>query len=38
MGAGLLKEVAVEYAKTFQATHVILHRYSYSLLASLKSN
>ncbi|KAI3444269.1 hypothetical protein Pfo_000934 [Paulownia fortunei] len=24
--AGLLKEVAVEYAKSFQATHVILHR------------
>ncbi|KAL0339827.1 UNVERIFIED_CONTAM: Proline-rich receptor-like protein kinase PERK8 [Sesamum radiatum] len=25
--AGLLKEVAVQYAKNFQATHVILHRH-----------
>ncbi|KAL0453265.1 UNVERIFIED_CONTAM: Proline-rich receptor-like protein kinase PERK8 [Sesamum latifolium] len=25
--AGLLKEVAVQYAKSFQATHVILHRH-----------
>lgn len=39
MAAGLLKEIAIEYVKSVQATHVILHRFlSIILLNLIESN